>query len=105
MKVVYTNREGFSEVREVPNGLPSKDYDKGILIGPPDLSPLKLKKEDRIKLTNALVKEGFLSWKDFSGRRHVLMTILGTIVPDRSKKIELRNKIFEIYQKDYFSDI
>lgn len=104
-RVIYTTKEGFQEIREVPNGLSISDYDKGITIGPPDLRELgylfKLEQDILIKLNHALVREGFIQWPDLSGQRHKLTRIVAGIVADSVLQRNLKYRILMIYQQAY----
>jgi hypothetical protein len=101
-KVIYTTDEGLKEVRDVPNTLATKDYHLGILIGPPDLSSLKLDKKKLRELNHALVDAGLLQWPDLSGQRHRLVGIISKIWDKPERQRDMKLKILVIYQQDYF---
>ena len=97
--VVYTNNIGLEEVRRVPNGLQPKDYDKGILIGPPDISSLKLKRSELVKLNHALIDAEFLNYRDLTGKRGQLLRILREVTGKEDVR-ELRTQLLILYQRE-----
>lgn len=100
--VVYTNSEGMKEFRKVPNTLQPSEYNKGILVGPPDLTKLDLPSETTLTLNNALVDAGYVNYVSLAGRRRNLLLLLqSTLGISEEDARQLRNKITGLYQKDY----
>lgn len=75
-RVVYTNSDGFKEVRIVPDNTTANRYQMGVKAGPPDLEELDLSKDDRRKLNNALVEAGFIELEDTNLRRAELLRLI-----------------------------
>lgn len=104
--VIYTNSNGFKELRKVPNGTLPADYSKGILLGPPDLDELAITKKQKLKLNNALVEIGFASYKDIGARRADLIRIIQDVLAfNATQARELRNQVLLIYQKEAYPEI
>ena len=103
MLVKYTNKQGFVEVRAVPNDASPDTYHKGVLIGPPEsLQTIDLPKEKIKELYKKLVEAGFLNHKDLQGNRSVLLQIVRDIGGKDFKS--LRNKVLSLYQREYYPE-
>jgi hypothetical protein len=100
-RVVYTNEDGFKEIREVPNNLSPSDYYMGILIGPPDLSSVTKNKMKLRLLNNALVDAKLIQWPDLAGQRHKLTEIVSRLWQKTEDRRHIKYKILVIYQRDY----
>lgn len=101
MLVTYTQKNGFKQVREVPANLTDeKDYSRGILVGPPDLSDLRLPLEKERALNNLLVERNLATFAAAQRNRNQLMDVIKEIygLKDKDKMIEL----LIIYQ-NYFN--
>lgn len=103
--VIYTTDDGFREIRKVPEGIPVSEYNTGIFIGPPDLSDLKVNKNDLRKINNMLVDHQWISLPNLNGKRAELLRQLENLghVPDKARK--LRSAIIRIYQIDYYPEL
>jgi hypothetical protein len=104
--VVYTSHStGYKEFRKVPTTLHPIDYDKGVFLGPPDISRLHLSKEMTLALNNVLVDAGYMNYTSLVGRRRdLLMLLQNTFSLSDEEARELRNKITNLYQRDYHID-
>lgn len=102
LQVVYTNNQGWREVRKVPSGTPEREYGTGILVGPPDLSDIG---EDAKDINNLLVDHGMITFKDFDVKRAYLLRLLQErLGMNEQKAREMRNSILSIYQQDYYRE-
>ena len=95
MLVIHETSTGLKEVREVPNGAFPRDYHKGVLVGPPDLTPLGLPFSKMVALNNRLVEEGIIEFEDLRGNKHIVRSIL------RALDIEdgVKRGITSLYQR------
>ena len=60
MAVKHVDDDGRATIMKVPDGAPEKMWGAGILVGPPDLTPLGLSKEVTTKLHNELFNRGII---------------------------------------------
>lgn len=105
VQVIYTNSDGMREIRYVPEGTPPTQWGMGVFAGPPDLSELPLKEEQKVELNNKLVDAGLIDYTSLSGRRFELLRIIQAIPGiNQPAATELRYEILRIYQQDHHSD-
>lgn len=103
LTVIYTDSQGWREFRKVPSDLHPSEYNRGILLGPPDLSELNLSEEDTLALSNALVDAGYMNYKSLAGKRRDLLRIAQSILGISEKEAAvLRLKLIALYQRDYY---
>lgn len=105
IEVVYTNKEGYKEVRKVPKDVSPTTYDEGIFVGPPDITGLGLKKKDKLVLNNALVEVGYLDFPSLSSERANLLRLIKDrlkVSDEEARKI--RWDILHIYQRDFYPE-
>lgn len=103
MRVNYTQTNGFKQVREVPATVTDpKEYVRGALIGPPDLSDLGLSLEQTKKLNNWLVDQGLAEYAAINKPKGYDKVLAGikNVTGNADKKLMLR--LLVIYQ-DYFN--
>lgn len=101
MFVDYTDKRGWKQLREVPDGLlTTDDYGKGILIGPPDISSLPLSDERQRLLNNLLCEAGMYDYTGIKGRRRELLDIIQRV--NGSRDMELLKQILAIYQHQFY---
>lgn len=87
-QVEYTDKSGRKTRVLLPDDAPDSNAPMGIVIGPPDLSSLKLPKEIEIRLHNNLYDRGILTKEQAVSRRlevfaawqHALRVDVGAIV-------------------------
>ena len=103
--VVYVDRRGFKQIREVAAGTMPNDYHCGVVIGPPDLSTVGLSLMKTKALNNLLVDAMLIEYVDLRGNRPVLMAILKKFVNDKKDLRGLRDKVLAIYQQAYYPEI
>jgi hypothetical protein len=103
--VLYNGaKNGWLEIREVPNGTLPKDYSKGVLIGPPDLSEMELEDKQAKELNNSLVNAGLVEYQDLRGNRIKLIEIIRQVFGNVDNIKQIRNTILGIYQKAYYPE-
>lgn len=101
MFVDYTDKRGWKQLREVPNGLlTTDDYSKGILIGPPDLSSLPLSDKQQRLLNNLLFGAGMYEYPNIKSRRRELLDMIYHISGGRDT--ELLKQIIALYQHQFY---
>ena len=102
--VKYTNEDGWIEIREVPKDALPYEYEFGILIGPPDLSKIHEDFDIARNISNALVNADLYDFQQLRGRRAELVNVLIRTTGAGEHISPLRNKIIEIYQRDFWPD-
>lgn len=102
--VVYISTEGWKEVRVAPKDTHPSDYNKGVLIGPPDISFLKIKSAEKKALNNALVDAKFIAYPDLKGRRAELLRIIAREVTS-VEAYKIRLQLIGAYQQDYYPSV
>ena len=102
MRVNYNQEDGTLQIREVPDKANPDSYKYGIEIGPPDLSDLNLSARLIKQLSKELALAGFGNYKDTTGRRDEVMSIILKVVGKRDK--DLLKQILYIYQQSYFEE-
>lgn len=106
ISVIYTNKQRRKEVRLVPPATHPTDYDKGVLVGPPDLSDLDLANNAITLLNNALVDKGYINLKDLDGNRAELVRMIkDTLDVSEEKARELRLAVLRLYQRESYPDL
>jgi len=101
-QVIYTNDEGYKEVRWVPEHATPAQYQWGVVLGPPDLSSLDLPETKRREVSNRLAEAGIFDLVTLVGRRGELVRILEVVgVGDVSG---VRNAIIGLYQADAYPE-
>lgn len=106
ISVIYTNKQGRKEVRLVPPATHPTNYDKGVLVGPPDLSDLDLAEETVTQLNNALVDKGYINLKDLDGNRAELVRMIkDTLDVSDEKARDLRLAVLGVYQRERYPDL
>lgn len=101
MFVDYTDKRGWKQLREVPDGLlTTDDYSKGILVGPPDLSSLPLSGERQRLLNNLLFEAGMYEYPNIKSRRRELLDITRRISGRRDT--DLLKQIIALYQHQFY---
>jgi hypothetical protein len=98
---VYTDKEGYRRVYEVPANLVDDNMIKhGICLGPPDLSSLFTDEDQRRDLSNALCDLGVYDYESMNGQRAAVHGVLRTMFgSDNSKTILIG--LITIYQQDF----
>lgn len=103
MFVDYTDKRGWKQLREVPDGLlTTDDYSKGILVGPPDCSSLPLSSEKQRLLNNLLFEAGMVEYANIKGRRRELLDIVQRLTGGRDT--DLLKHIIALYQHQFYED-
>lgn len=74
--VKFEDSRGRWSVRELPDDAPEEHASYGIVVGPPDLSPLNLPEEVETRLNNELFHRGIITVADVNGRRRELRTAI-----------------------------
>lgn len=101
---VYTDGRGFKRVYEAPANLVGEKIKQGVLVGPPDLSPVIEDEDLRRKLNNSLCDLNILDYESMNGRRdavHGLLRKLFKGAEPRETKAMLIG-IIAIYQQEYY---
>ncbi len=75
VRVIHEDSDGRLSVVLVPEGRESES-ERGILVGPPDLSPLNLPEDIEIALQNQLVNRNLLTQQSLRGRGHEVVAAL-----------------------------
>ena len=101
---IYTNKDGWKEVRLVPEDLPESQWYKGLLFGPPDLSDL-FEDQDMVReVNNRLVDAGLYDYETLQEKRHMIMRILADLgITDEMERKVHRNRIIIKYQQEFIS--
>ena len=68
-RVSYTDPDGRKWVTEIPNDAPDSHADMGIPVGPPEIVGEGWPDELCVRVQNALVDRGIITWQDFRRRR------------------------------------
>lgn len=96
--VKYTDAKGNAKVVEVPNDATPDMYKWGVVLGPPDLTPLGLPKEQLQQLYKLLVDNNLYNAPKLIGKRLLIRQILQQVgIP-----VEKLNTIIGIYQELYY---
>lgn len=98
-EVIYTNEEGYKQVRIVPHNTTTSDYFMGVLAGPPDLHSLDLSRTQIKELNNRLVDAGLIDYQSLSGRRGDLLKVIRLVV-GKSRVKPVRDALYRLYQMD-----
>ena len=99
MRVNYTQKNGFKQVREVPANLTNEEeYKRGILVGPPDLSGLGLPVDQTKQLNNWLVDQGLTEFQILGrpGNYDKLLTGIQDVIGKKDKELMVR--VLTIFQ-------
>ena len=96
--VRYNDDEGLAWVVAVPVGTPEEDYDQGIILGPPDLTPLGLLTADKVRLHNELVELGLYEAPALMGNRVPLAQLLQRLGLPKT----LLRELISLFQQDYY---
>lgn len=100
MKTVgYTDSNGYSWYVLVPDDAIREEYDRGIVVGPPDLSELGLDEELLKKLYKRLVDALIVDAPTLLPKRPELVSILNELGIGKARMRE----IVSIYQRDFYS--
>lgn len=75
VRTTYNDEDGLSWVVLVPKGAEDAP-ERGIVVGPPDLSPLGLPDDVRWRLHQQLFQRGLIEAKDLRGRTRDLVAAL-----------------------------
>lgn len=94
MRIPYTNKRGFKQIREVPEG---GDGSRGALVGPPDLSDLGLRESELQELNNLLCDAGLVDYESTINSRTKLIEVVQKFTGNRDKAFMIQ--ILVIYQK------
>jgi hypothetical protein len=97
---IYTNKDGWKEARLVPEDLPEEKWNRGLLIGPPDLRGVWEDEEIVRMINNALVDAGFYDYHNLMGKRHEISKVLNKTDLTDEDKLVVRNRILLVYQQD-----
>lgn len=74
----------------IPKDSPDTHAKYGIILGPPDLSPLKLTENAEVRLNNQLYHRRILSFRDaMSNKREVLAALQATFAVDVEEIVNL----------------
>lgn len=104
--VIYNDpKTNYKEFRKVPHSLQPSDYDRGVLVGPPDLTTLSLEEDKALALNNALVDAGFSDFESLSGRRADLLRLV-QIVLDLSldEARQMKHDLLVLYTRDFYPE-
>lgn len=96
--VKYNDDEGLTWVVAVPVDAREEDYDQGIILGPPDLTPLNLPHADMVRLHNELVELGLYEAPALMGNREVLTQMLRKLSLPKT----LLKELISLFQYDYY---
>lgn len=96
--VKYTDDEGLTWVVSVVEDTAEEDYDQGIVLGPPDLTPLGLPRADFVRLHNKLVEVGLYEAPALMGQRVLLTQLLQQLGLPRT----LLRELLSLFQRDYY---
>lgn len=106
MEIIYTNEEGYKQVRIVPQNTATSDYYMGVLVGPPDLlalSRLGLSQKQIKELNNRLAEEGLVDYASIKGRRSDMLKVIRLVVEaDRVRAV--RDTLYRLYQMDAYPE-
>jgi hypothetical protein len=101
MKTVgYTDSSGYSWFVLVPDDATHEDYDRGIVIGPPDLNELGLDDAALKKLLKRLVDAEIVDAPTLLPKRPELINILNDLGIGKTRMRE----IVSIYQRDFYKE-
>lgn len=102
----YTDENGFRYVVEVPAGTDPAQYRRGIRLGPPDLSSLKLDRDQLRELHNSLVEKRLLYAPDIEkpGRMQEVYVLLQAATKNAkdSQVRDLLKSLVSLYQQEYY---
>lgn len=99
--IEYTNSEGYLTIRLVPDDAEEENYHQGLVLGPPDLSEIPIKEDERKLLSNALARERLLRYPHLSGNRGRLLELAQRAVKSLGAR-EVRDWIVHVYQKEEY---
>lgn len=91
MQVVYVDSLGRKSLVAVPQGGESHP-ERGIVLGPPDLSELGMTEEQTTALHNELFSRGILTYRDARRRRDEIMSSLMTALRVSAEQIMVSYK-------------
>jgi len=74
--IVSTEIDGFKYKVQVMDDTPEYMWNKGVIVGPPDLSELNLNNELRRRLNNELFNRGLITERDIRKRAHEIHAAL-----------------------------
>lgn len=87
---VYTDVEGRKFKVKIPEEAPDSHSKYGIIVGPPDLTELKLPLDVEVRLNNQLYDRGIFTYKDAVKRRSdVIAALQSTLALHATKIVEL----------------
>jgi hypothetical protein len=102
----YTDENGFRYVVEVPPGTDPAQYKRGIRLGPPDLSSLKLSQDVLRELHNGLVEKRLLYAPDIEkpGRMQEVLALLQAVTKNaKDQQVrDLLRSLVSLYQQEYY---
>jgi len=89
-RVQWTDDDGCWYISLLPNYEPDSNARMGLLLGPPDLRPLELPDDIRVRLNHELVHREILTTQDASNRRaDVLAAIRSALRIDTERLLNL----------------
>lgn len=104
--VLYTTKDGWQQVRLVPKDTSTRDYGKGVLIGPPDLLELEalgLSEKEIKQINNGLASAGVVDYDSLRGNRSVLTHVIAEVVGKQNLSA-IRRYIVHIYEREWFPE-
>lgn len=105
-RVVYTNKQDWKEIRLVDQDSNPSEYGQGILVGPPDLTDLKIKAAKKRLLNNRLVSANMITFPDLNARRRELLILIReTLGLDDQEASKIRRELIGIYQRDFYPEV
>jgi hypothetical protein len=86
----YQDREGRRWQVLLPEGVPDSEAEKGVRLGPPDLTPLDLPLSLEVRLNNELHARGMIRDRDVRGRRaDVIGALMAALAVDAGRISDL----------------
>lgn len=96
--VQYTDDEGLTWAVSVSEDTQEENYDQGIILGPPDLTPLRLPHADMVKLQRELVRHNLYEAPALMGKRVLVTQLLQQLSLPKA----LLRELISLFQKDYY---
>ena len=84
----YTASDGRVFVTAIPEAAPDTHADIGVPIGPPDLSTLKLPDDWTVRLQNALVAHGILTYEDYRRNPMAVRGAINSAMREQLRELE-----------------
>ncbi len=97
--VKYVDEDGYTWLKRVTERAKPEHYNRGITIGPPDLSELDLTQDERKVLQEGLVNSRLVNAELVHGSRNHLFNVVKAALPKRNTKAVIRH-ILSIMKRD-----